>query len=178
MKELWKDVKGYEGYYKVSNMGRVKSLKRINSYGRTVNEKILTNTLNNTGYLRVKISKNNVQKNISVHRLVAQAFIQNPYNLPMINHKDENKLNNMVENLEWCDNKYNSNYGTKPRKIGNNHKKKIAQYTKENVLIKIWNSATDVKKELNYDDSSIRKCCNNKKNYNSAYGYIWRILSE
>ena len=170
--EIWKDVKDYKGLYKVSNFGRVKSLKRINCYGRIINEKILTSTLNNKGYLRVKLSKNGKGKNVSVHRLVAEAFIPNPNNLPQINHKDENPKNNNVKNLEWCDNKYNSNFGTKPIRIGRQHKKKIGQYTKENKLIKIWDSATDVKKELNYDDSSIRKCCNNIKNYNTAYGFI------
>lgn len=175
--EIWKNVKGYEGYYQVSSWGRVRSLRRINCYGRIVNEKILTNTLNNKGYLRVKLSKNRKDKNISVHRLVAMAFIPNPDMLPQINHKDEIKINNKVENLEWCDNKYNSNFGTKPTKIGEQHKKKIGQYTKENKLIRIWNSATDVKKELNYDDSSIRKCCNNIKNYNTAYGFIWKYVN-
>lgn len=99
--EVWKDIDGYDGLYQVSNMGRVKSFK----WGK---ERILKPYETGNGYLRVELQS----KPFKLHRLVAQAFIPNPDNLPFVNHKDENPKNNMVDNLEWCDNKYNINYGT------------------------------------------------------------------
>ena len=107
--EEWKDIKGYEGRYQVSNLGRVKSL----NYNRTNREKILSlNKHNKNGYYSVQLSKSNVCKRFLVHRLVAESFIDNPNNYKEVNHKDENKSNNCVSNLEWCDRKYNVNYGT------------------------------------------------------------------
>lgn len=95
------------GLYQVSNLGRVKSL----SNSKTRKEKILT-PIYHARYYQITLSKNNIRIQYRVHRLVAEAFIPNPDNLPLINHKDENPLNNKVENLEWCDAKYNNNYGT------------------------------------------------------------------
>lgn len=101
-KEIWKPIKGYEGLYEVSNLGRVKSLRR---------NSILKAVLHN-GYLIVSLRNNGITQQCRVHRLVAEAFILNPYNLPCVNHKDEIKTNNKVDNLEWCSVKYNTNYGT------------------------------------------------------------------
>ena len=116
MEEIWKDIPGYEGIYVVSNFGKVKSLQRTRkgSYGsiRIVYEKILNHKIDKDGYHIVTLSKEGKTKCIGVHRLVAQAFLPNIYNLPMINHKDENPSNNFVDNLEWCTAKYNRNYGT------------------------------------------------------------------
>ena len=112
MEEIWKDIKGYEGLYQVSNLGRVKSFNYMN----TGKEKIKTPTLQKKytmkqgGYLQTTLYKNNKSKTVLVHRLVAEAFIPNPDNLPQVNHKDYNKTNNCVENLEWCSAKYNSNH--------------------------------------------------------------------
>ena len=108
MDEIWKDKKNYEGHYQVSNFGRVKSIK----FGK---EKILKQSIRH-GYYCVVLSKNGILKNYFVHRLVAEAFIDNPDNLPQVNHKDECKTNNIVSNLEWCDRKYNINYGTRTEK--------------------------------------------------------------
>lgn len=112
--EEWKSIPGYEGLYEVSSYGRVKSLNRYvkvksKSY-RLQKGKMLSPIKNKYGYLQVFLCCNGKYKIISVHRLVAQAFIPNPDNLPIINHKDEDKTNNRVENLEWCNAKYNSNY--------------------------------------------------------------------
>ena len=116
MVEIWKDIPGYEGIYAVSNFGKVKSLQRTRkgSYGsiRIVYEKILNHKIDKDGYHIVTLSKEGKTKCIGVHRLVAQAFLPNIYNLPMVNHKDENPSNNFVDNLEWCTAKYNNNYGT------------------------------------------------------------------
>lgn len=117
MVEIWKDVPGYEGIYIVSNFGKVKSLQRTRkgSYGsiRIVNERILRHKIDKDGYHIVTLSKEGKTKCIGVHRLVAQAFLPNIYNFPIINHKDEDPSNNFVDNLEWCTVKYNNNYGTR-----------------------------------------------------------------
>ena len=118
--EVWKDVIGYEGLYQVSNFGNVKTLK----YGK---EKILKPGKNSHGYLQVVLCKNNTCKSYSIHRLVAQSFIPNPLNLSEINHKNENKTDNNVYNLEWCEHKYNINYGSHNERSGKariNHPKR------------------------------------------------------
>lgn len=122
MEEVWREVEGYEGYYAVSNFGRVKSLPRttISDKGKryTCVEKILKIATRKDRYQFIILRKNNKSKLLLIHRLVAQAFIPNPNKLPMINHKDENPSNNRVDNLEWCDQKYNMNYGTCRQRIG------------------------------------------------------------
>lgn len=109
MEEIWKGIKGYEGKYQVSNLGKVKTL----NYHRSCKERILKNLINTHGYLYVILSKNCICKNLTIHRLVAAAFIDNPENLPEVNHIDENKTNNCVSNLEFCNRKYNINFGTR-----------------------------------------------------------------
>ena len=108
MQELWKDIQGYEGFYQISNFGNVRSLDRILDCGRHVRGKVLRAC--GEPYLHIALTKNGVCKNHNIHRLVAQAFIPNPYSLPCINHKDENKHNNNVENLEWCTYEYNNDF--------------------------------------------------------------------
>ena len=116
MKEMWRPIEGYEGKYEVSNKGRVKSLKRYSTrFGyqkELVGEKLMSIQKSPTGYMQVHLSNKGKRTTKSVHRLVAQAFIPNPQGLPLINHKDEDPTNNHVENLEWCTQKYNVNYGT------------------------------------------------------------------
>lgn len=112
MKEIWKDIPGYEGLYKVSNFGNVYIVKR---------KKLKKLRINKDGYYCINVSKNNCKKSVLVHRIVAEAFLskneikkqnneQIDFDLLLVNHKDENKLNNQVHNLEWCTNKYNVNY--------------------------------------------------------------------
>ena len=163
--EIWKPVIGYEGLYKISNMGRVKSIK-FNK------EKILFLQKDKYGYLRVGLRKMGKLKNYFVHRLVAEAFIPNPNNLPIVNHKDENKQNNCVENLEWCTVKYNNSYGSAIFKRKEKLKKTIVQYTLTNTPIKEWRSAKDIEMELGLSHQLIGRCCLNK--CKSAYGYIWK----
>ena len=115
--EIWRPVVGYEGLYEVSSYGRVRSLDRYvkGRYGnyRLHKGKILSPAKDKTGYLKVVLSCNGKSKTIKVHRLIAQTFILNPDNLPEVNHKDEDKTNNRVENLEFCNRKYNCNYGSR-----------------------------------------------------------------
>ena len=179
--EIWKDIKGYEGY-QVSNFGNVRSL----NYNKTKKIKILIPSLDNYGYNYLLLYKNSKRKHFTVHRLVAQAFIPNPNNLPQVNHKDEDKTNNCVENLEWCTNKYNCNYGTRNVRIkehqnkpmlgkfgkDNPHSKQIYQYDMEGNLIKIWDSATVIHRELGFDNSYISACARGK--HQSAHGYMWK----
>lgn len=115
MTEIWLPIEGYENLYEVSNLGRVRRLESVvnckNGVTRKVSGKILKPGAVR-GYLRVELSKNDIVRRFLLHRLVATAFIPNPNNLPQVNHRDENKQNNSVENLEWCSAKENINYGT------------------------------------------------------------------
>lgn len=176
MEEIWKDIKGYEGLYQVSNLGRVKSLERLaksnNNNYRIVKEKFLKKYEDKDGYIKVSLNKNAKSKAYAVHRLIAESFISNPNNYPCINHKDENKQNNNLENLEWCTVKYNNSYGTRLQKIKQKKQIPIEQYDLNGNLIKKWNSAKEVYDKLGYNFSMIRKCCNNK--IDKAYNYIWK----
>lgn len=119
MEEIWKPIKGYEGYYEVSNLGRVRRLDRYDygcGYARFYKGGILKSLCGSNGYLHVMLCRDGTRLTKSVHRLVATTFIPNPENLPQVNHKDEDKSNNTVTNLEWCSSKYNMNYGTKNRR--------------------------------------------------------------
>ena len=111
--EIWKDIEGYAGLYQVSNLGRVKSLK----VSKIKSERIRKSYQQSSGYISIVLCKNGKVTNHKIHRLVANAFIDNPDNLPEINHKDEDKTNNCVDNLEWCDSSYNKNYGTRTEKF-------------------------------------------------------------
>lgn len=108
MMEEWRAVPGYEGLYEVSNKGNVRNVRR---------NKLLRLQKTNNGYIRVVLSKNRIKTGFQVHRLVALTFIPNPDNLPCVNHKDEDKINNSVNNLEWCTAKYNNNYGSRKDKV-------------------------------------------------------------
>ena len=113
MKEIWKDIEGYEGLYQVSNYGNIKSLSRVvkNAYGiHRTEEKILKPQMKKKGYFQIQLSKDGKRKQMFVHRLVMENFVPNPNNYPCINHKDENHINNKLENLEWCTYSYNNTY--------------------------------------------------------------------
>ena len=114
-KEIWKDIQGYEGLYQISNLGRIKSLERMiitsNNITKKISEKILKPCLRKNGYYSIVLQKNNKSKYYTIHRLVAKEFIPNPNNLPQVNHKDGNKLNNNINNLEWCTNSDNTQHG-------------------------------------------------------------------
>ena len=139
--EIWKDIEGYEGYYQISNMGRVKSLERTvrcNRGYRTVPEKILEGRKNTYGYLQVELCQEAKKEYCTIHKLVAQAFLDNSEGYKEINHKDENKTNNCVENLEWCSRSYNTNYGTRNQRAGEKLRgRKQTEETKKKISEKL-----------------------------------------
>ena len=162
MKEIWKDIKGYDGLYQVSNLGNIKRLK--DNYIFKVNK-------NSRGYRVVTLTKNKKEKSITVHRLVAQAFIDNPYNFSQINHIDGNKLNNKIDNLEWCTASQNMQHAYKNGLELKKHKK-VVQFDLNMKIIKIWESVLEVEKNLKINHSKIYMVCNKQRN--KAGGYIWR----
>lgn len=127
--EVWKDIEGYEGLYQVSSCGEVRSLDKIINLpnGVTYIKRGMTRRKNpdKYGYYTITLRKAGVPLTYKIHRLVAKAFIENPNCYPQVNHKDENKKNNCVENLEWCDAKYNCSYGTRGERISKKTKGKI-----------------------------------------------------
>lgn len=112
MTEIWKDIEGYEKEYQISTYGRVRSYDRFSKQNHFISGKYITPNRLRTGYLLIRLYGRNGFKAKTLHRLVAETFIPNPNNLPEVNHKDENKENNRVDNLEWCTSKYNKHYGT------------------------------------------------------------------
>ena len=175
MEEVWKDIAGYEGLYQVSNLGRVKSLKGFNlntgCYESRV--KILKLSHNRRGYPMVMLIDKTERKGKTVHRLVAEAFIPNHENLPQVNHKDEDKRNNHVSNLEWCSNAYNHDYGTRIERCAEKLKKKIIQYSLDNSFIAEYDGVRDAAKVNGFKaSSSISECCSGKRK--TAYGYVWK----
>ena len=157
--EIWKPVVGYEGLYEVSDLGRVRSL----NYHRSGKVRVLKYKTDKDGYKFVILCKDGKYKSFRVHRLVALAFIPNPDNLPCINHKDENKTNNCVENLEWCTRRYNVEYSLA---------KPVNQYTLDGILVREWPSTNEVERQTGWSCGNISKCCNNKRK--TAHGFIWR----
>lgn len=176
LNEEWRDIKGYEGLYQVSNYGRVKSSGGKSNHKEAM---ILKQILGTDGYfqltLRTKIKQKKQSK--SIHRLVAENFIPNINNFPQINHIDEKRTNNRIDNLEWCSYKYNNNYGNHRKKLSDSlvkfKGKEIIQCDLNNNFIKKWKSLQEAKNSVNAKSNvHIWECCNYKRK--TAYGYIWR----
>lgn len=185
--EKWRDIENYEGLYQVSNLGNIRSIDRIINYAdcriRFHKGRNIMQALNRQGYLQVSLSNNGFKKTFRVNRLVAEAFIPNPNNLPEVNHKNEDKHNNAVYNLEWCTPKYNCNYGDRNKKIsskidykriGEINKKKLSktvfQYSSSLKLLRTWDSTVQCS-EYGFNTSGISQCCNKK--INTYKGFIW-----
>ncbi len=173
MKEIWRDIKGCEGKYQVSNTGMVKSL----NYRRTGKERILKLDDNGHGYLYVSLSKDGKGKSYPVHKLVATAFLENPNNLPEVNHKDEDKTNNCVENLEWCSKLYNINYGTgskrsaEKRRNDPNRSKSVIGVDRVTGLIVEFLSISEASRQLGINQGSLCSCL--KGRLKSCGGFQW-----
>ena len=197
--EVWKDIKGYEGVYQVSNQGRVRSLDRLNSAGKRMKGSIRRQSKNSNGYLYVNLCLNGKSFNCSVHRLVAITFIPNPDNKYTVNHKNENKEDNRVENLEWMSLQENLRYGThdirmaqtrkgrmcgpkhpnfgKRGKNANTHKGRvigIGKYNSDDVVV--FDTAADAARILKVSSGQICESIHN--NNKSCGGYYWRRVNE
>ena len=187
--EIWKSVVGYEGLYEVSNMGRVRSVDHITivnrggqTYEKPTKGKMLIPLKRQHGYLGVQLygkgghKKRNL-RTMSIHRLVAEAFIENPLGLSEVNHKDEDKTNNRSDNLEWISHKDNTNYGTVQKRrsavVRNNSRSKaVAQYTQDMELVAVYPSFGEAARQTGFAQGNIWRCIHNV--YSQAYGYIWK----
>lgn len=166
-KIIWKDIKDYEGLYQINNYGEIKSLHNYRGKGN-----ILTPIIKR-GYYEIGLRKNGIRKWHLVHRLVANAFIPNSNNLPQINHKDENKLNNDINNLEWCTVKYNNCYGSRLKRVSNTNKlkKKVIQFDLKGNKLNVFNSIKEASRQTKTDSTDISKCINNKRK--TANNFVW-----
>lgn len=199
MEEIWRDINGYEGLYQVSNLGRVKSLERFIKTRKNKNgmngyihkqESIRIPTKDYKGYLRLSLCKEGKLKPFRVHRLVAEAFIPNPNNLPQVNHKDENKENNCITNLEWCTNEYNHNYGTRNKRVAEKQKGRKIPFEQIKNKIAVLQINKDTNEVIRKYDSikEAQICCGVKTHYShigecckgerkTAYGFKWRYAN-
>lgn len=184
--DIWKDIAQYEGLYQVSNRGAVRSLDRWIHSKRgqiyLVRGKTLTPSVDKDGYLFVHLWKGNGRITRRVHRLVAEAFLPNPCELPEVNHKNETKNDNAVSNLEWCDRQYNATYGTAiDRRVMHtaperNGRRPVSQFTKDGILVRVWGSAAEAATSLNANRSDITKVAKGKAK--SCRGYKWEYAQR
>lgn len=179
MEEIWKKIVDFPKYM-VSNKGRVKSIERVDWRGRHIKEKILKPRKNRSGYYYVNLyytSTEYVSK--TIHRLVCEAFLPNPDNLPQINHRDENKQNNNLENLEYCSAKYNSNYGTHIERQSINRARPIEQLDFNGNFIRVWEGGvSEAGRKLGINPSNISACLLKRKGRKTAGGYVWRFVKK
>lgn len=177
--EEWRQIKGYEGLYEISNKGRVRSISRSVPVGSSFafrNARIRKLNKKQNGYYGLLLSKNHKNKNFLVHRLVADAFLPNPNDFPQINHKNEDKSDNRVENLEWCTEKYNSNYGTRMDRIRKNNPKlkgkRVLCIDSFGKIINSYESIQSVKKD-GHNPALVHMCCVGSRH--KHHGYIWKF---
>lgn len=157
------EYKKFNKNYEISNIGNIKN---------TTTNRILKLRKNHNGYLGTNISIDGKLKTVFAHRLVAETFIPNPDNLPCVNHKDENKTNNCVDNLEWCTYKYNSNYKDAQKRKAQRTWKKVYKYDKDGNFIEEYNSVTELAKKLNCNTGAISQVCSGKRK--TYKGFIYK----
>lgn len=178
--EIWKAIEGYEGLYQVSTEGQVRSLGN----NKSRKTKILKQSTDSSGYKQIGLHKNGKCKTYLVHRLVAQTFIPNPNNLPQVNHKDEDKINNHVSNLEWCTQEYNNNYGTHNQRVIEANKEKngkpILMFTLDGEFIRRFNSVADANEYCgkHRKAKNINTCARGYNGQQTAYGYIFKYEKD
>lgn len=167
--EIWKPIKGFEGLYEISNLGRVKTLPRAKVKGG-----ILKPSTNVWGYLNCILWKNGIHKSFPVHRLVADAFIPNPEGKPIINHIDCNRKNNCVENLEWCSQKENIRHSVNLGHYENvgATRKAVNQFDLEGNFLEVYKSISEAARKSGVYVQNISKCCQGK--LKTAGGYVWQ----
>lgn len=175
--EQWRDIRDFEDCYQISDLGRIKSKERYvrvcNGGYRLVKSKIIKPCRCTNGYYEASLSKNGKRTVRLLHRVVAEAFIDNPKNLPEVNHKDEDISNNCVTNLEWCTSKYNANYGKRNEKMMKNRETvAVLQYTNDGKFIKKWDSIAEAQKYTGADTSAIIRVCKGKQK--TSMGYLWQ----
>ena len=173
MQEIWKDIKDYEGLYQISNLGRIKSFRRSTKF-KCPDEYILTPTVANNGYMQVTFYKDKTKHKFLVHRLVAKAFLPNPNNYPQVNHKDENRENNRVDNLEWCTAEYNNAYGTAQLRKIDTVSKPIEQLTYDGKVIAIYRSTRIASEILHIERGTLSSAINK---HSQCQGFFWRYSS-
>lgn len=175
--EIWKDIKGYEGIYQVSNYGRVKVLDRKvwNAKVECVRKgRLFRLNKNSNGYYQISLTKDGKYTVKTIHRLVAEAFLPNHFNLPQVNHIDGNKTNNNVENLEWCTSLENIRHAHK-MKLTPNIARKVQKLDKNtNKILCEYKSVHEASIIEKIDETSIRRCCNSVRK--SAGGYSWKNI--
>jgi len=162
--EAWKSIQGYEDFYEVSSFGRVRNKKT----GRILRPC----HANKSGYSQVTLSVKNVSNTQLIHRLVAKAFVKNPHGYNVVNHIDENKINNNADNLEWCTTQYNSTYG----KGALNRNTKVNQYTHDGIFMKQWDSIKDAAQFYGIKYQGISRCCRGLRKH--CYGYGWKYAGK
>ena len=179
MKEIWKDIKGYEGLYQVSNLGRIKSLKRYrknNKSGYVQEEKIIK-TNKTKKYEQVRLSKDGKAKTYTIHRIVAKAFLDKIAGKEYVNHKDGNKHNNSIDNLEWCTSSENQQHALATGLRNKNAKSiKIVQKDLKNRRIKIWESLMEASRQTNISEGSISLCINKKELHIMCNSFFMRLF--
>ena len=193
LQEEWKDIAGYEGLYQISSHGNVRSVPRKGTRGGAV-----LASYGSSGYLQTHLCRDGIAKTFQVHRIVATHFLENPYELPEVNHKDENKTNNHADNLEWCDRIYNQNFGTAIERMVANHnyaesaKKSAAHHDYKEVgrkqgrrvlqidaggnIVKRWDSIRSAAAHFGNSPGNIVAAC--KGRYKESCGYRWEYEEE